>query len=76
MKIHIRMGHPSFHLLQKMYPHLFKDLEFDMCICNACQLGKFKHTNDNMLFIHEFTKLLLQIKALIILIVCMLSYFK
>ena len=41
MEIHQRMGHPSFHLLKKMYPHLFKDLEFEMRICNACQLGKF-----------------------------------
>ena len=32
--------------------------------------------SDNMLFINEFTWLFMQIKALIILIVCMLSYFK
>ena len=31
---------------------------------------------DNMLFTHEFTLLLMQIKALFVLIVCMLSYFK
>ena len=30
MEIHQRMGHPSFHLLKKMYPHLFKDLELDV----------------------------------------------
>ena len=30
MEIHQRMGHPSFHLLKEMYPHLFKDLEFDV----------------------------------------------
>ena len=42
METHQRMGHPSFHLLNKMYPHLFKDLDLDTCICNACQLGKFK----------------------------------
>ena len=34
------------------------------------------HINDNMLFIHEFTWLFMQIKALIVLIGCMLSYFK
>ena len=33
-------------------------------------------TVDNMLFIHEFTWLLMQLKALIIPNVCMLSYFK
>ena len=32
--------------------------------------------NDNMHFIHEITWLLMQIKALIVLIICMLSYFK
>ena len=42
METHQRMGHPSFHLLKKMYPHLFKDLDLDICICIACQLGKFK----------------------------------
>ena len=44
MEIHQRMGHPSFHLLKKMYPYFFEKIEFDMCICNACQLGKFKRT--------------------------------
>ena len=36
----------------------------------------FIGVSDNMLFIHEFTWSLMQIKALIVLIVCMLSYFK
>ena len=31
---------------------------------------------DNMLFMHEITWLLIQLKALIILNICMLSYFK
>ena len=39
----------------------------------------YKQTNllaDNMQFLHEFTGLLMQFKALNILFVCMLSYFK
>ena len=44
VEIHQRMGHPSFHLLKHMYPHLFKDLKVDDFICDACQLGKFKRT--------------------------------
>ena len=32
MKIHQRMGHPSFHLLKILYPDLFQKLELDMCI--------------------------------------------
>ena len=50
MKIHQRMGHPSFYLLKHMYPHLFEGNKIEM-ICDACQLGKFKRTtypsNDN-----------------------------
>ena len=44
MEIHQRMGHPSFDLLKILYPYLFEKIEFDMCICNACQLGKFKRS--------------------------------
>ena len=40
LEIHQRMGHPSFHLLKHMYPHLFKDIKNDEFICDACQLGK------------------------------------
>ena len=36
----------------------------------------YRRIGDNMHFIHEFTWLLMQIKLLIVLIVCMLLYFK
>ena len=42
MEIYQRMGHPSFHLLKHMYPHLFKDIDTNFLIRDACQLGKFK----------------------------------
>ena len=42
MELHNRMGHPSFHLLKQMYPHMFKDIKFELRTCDACQLGKFK----------------------------------
>ena len=44
MEIHQRMGHPSFYLLKLMYPHLFDELNLELLICDACQLGKFKRT--------------------------------
>ena len=44
MELHHRMGHPSFHLLKQMYPHMFKDIQVKSLTCNACQLGKFKRT--------------------------------
>ena len=40
----MRMGRPSFFLLKHMYSHLFKDIVLEKLICEACQLGKFKHT--------------------------------
>ena len=42
MELHNRMGHPSFHLLKQMYPHMFKDIKFELLTYDACQLGKFK----------------------------------
>ena len=45
MEIHQRMGHPSFHLLKKMYSHQFKNIDFNSIVCEACQLGKFKRTS-------------------------------
>ena len=30
-----------------MYSNLFKDLDLDMCICNACQLGKLNVLSNN-----------------------------
>ena len=45
LEIHQRMGHPSFHLLKHMYPHLFKDIKNSEFICNACQLGKLKRAH-------------------------------
>ena len=44
MKLHQQMGHPSFYLLKQMYPHVFKKIDFESLICDACQLGKFKRT--------------------------------
>ena len=38
--LHKRLGHPSFHLLETMYPHYFKNISFDMIVCDACQLAK------------------------------------
>ena len=45
METHMRMGHPSFSLLKKLYPNLFKDVILEKLICEACQLGKFKRTD-------------------------------
>ena len=45
LEIHQRMGHPSFHLLKHMYPHLFKDIQNVEFICDACQLGKLKRAH-------------------------------
>ena len=42
IKLHNKMGHPSFHLLRQMYPHMFKDIKLEVLTCDACQLGKFK----------------------------------
>ena len=44
LDLHHQMGHPSFHLLKQMYPHMFKDIQFESLICDACQLGKFKRS--------------------------------
>ena len=44
MELHHQMGHPSFYLLKQMYPHMFKNIDFESLICDACQLGKFKRT--------------------------------
>ena len=37
LDLHHQMGHPSFHLLKQMYPHMFKDIQFESLICDACQ---------------------------------------
>ena len=37
-----KMGHPSFHLLKQMYPHMLKDIKIEFLTYDACQLGKFK----------------------------------
>ena len=42
MELHHQMGHPSFYLLKQLYPHLFKTIDFEFLVCDACQLGKFK----------------------------------
>ena len=42
MELHYKMGHPSLHLPKQMYPHMFKDIKFEILTCDACQLGKFK----------------------------------
>ena len=51
MELHNKMGHPSFHLLKQMYPHMFKDIKLEVLTCDACQLGNFKRniysTNNN-----------------------------
>ena len=35
---------PIMKLHQQMYPHVFKKIDFESLICDACQLGKFKRT--------------------------------
>ena len=44
MELHHQMGHPSFYLLKQIYPHIFKNINFESLIYDACQLGKFKRT--------------------------------
>ena len=44
MRIHHRMGHPSFKIVKQMYPNLFKNVALDDLVCKACQLGKKKWT--------------------------------
>ena len=40
--LHRRLGHPSFDLLQTMYPQYFEKLSFNKLVCDACQLAKSK----------------------------------
>ena len=44
MRIHQRMGHPSFDIVKMMYPQLFKKVVFENLMCEACQLGKKKRS--------------------------------
>ena len=44
MEIHQRMGHPSFHLLKKMYPYLFEKIEFDVYL-QCMSTGKIQTHN-------------------------------
>ena len=42
--LHKKLGHPSFVLLQNIYPSLFKKFPIDTFMCDACQLVKMKCT--------------------------------
>ena len=44
MRIHQRMGHPSFDIVKMMYPQLFRKVVFENLMCEACQLGKKKRS--------------------------------
>ena len=37
---HKRLGHPSFYVLAKLYPHLFKHCNMETLVCDACELAK------------------------------------
>ena len=36
MELHHQMGHPSIYLLKQMYPHMFKNINLESIICDAC----------------------------------------
>lgn len=37
---HLRLGHPSFRVVQSMFPHLFRDLDVSTLHCDVCELAK------------------------------------
>jgi GAG-pre-integrase domain len=37
---HQRMGYPSFNVLSRLYPNLFKKADKSKLICAACEFGK------------------------------------
>ena len=70
------MCHPIFreaHLLEKCEGYHLLDL---ISIEGIMGPSSLRVPFDNMQFMHEFTWLLMQFKTLIILFLCMLSYFE
>lgn len=39
---HLCFGHPSFRVLQIMFPYLFKNLDVSIFHCDICKLAKHK----------------------------------
>lgn len=37
---HRRLGHPSFQIMEKMFPHLFQKCNHELLTCDACELAK------------------------------------
>jgi GAG-pre-integrase domain len=42
---HQRMGHPSFNVLNKLYPSLFEKVDKSKLICDACDFGKLTRSS-------------------------------
>ena len=38
--LHCRLGHVPFESLNKLYPDVFKDVDRNKLVCDACELGK------------------------------------
>lgn len=45
MQWHNRLGHPSFSILQKLYPRFFLKTQFDSLFCEVCEYAK--HTKNS-----------------------------
>ncbi|KAH0686950.1 hypothetical protein KY284_017503 [Solanum tuberosum] len=42
---HRRLGHPSFYVIKRMFPSLFKDLIVESFHCDDCEIAKHKRTS-------------------------------
>jgi GAG-pre-integrase domain len=42
---HQRMGHPSFNILSRLYPSLFKNADKSELVCDACEFGKLTRSS-------------------------------
>lgn len=40
MLYHRRLGHPAFPILEKMYPEVYRKVDTEGLVCDACELGK------------------------------------
>lgn len=38
---HRRLRHPSFYVLEKRYPYLFKQCNVETLVCHTCELAKY-----------------------------------
>ena len=41
---HLRLGHPSFSILEKLFPSLVRDCPRNNFVCDACEFAKYKRT--------------------------------